>query len=306
MKRPALPDDPRIEVILYSGDRLVFGPFELVRSLMHRYMLIPYALFALFLMLVDTRNGLPFYDLNDQALLVSITLPVSIASLLLITAGLELIALYRGRVLRIMASPVLAAITLTGMFVGDIAEYLIAGYVTDVMRSAVLFVFYYVVVETVAHLVVLVVFPRVLRDLRARQATAEPVPVAVKPVMTEVPDHVDIGGQRFPTKDLVRITAEGNYVRVQTLRERLFLPGPFGRAVDPLPERLGVRVSRSDWVALREVRALRREGGETYLDLNDGASVKVANTRQKMVAALLELADALPQGGAGEKSSQMG
>lgn len=306
MKGLPLPPDPSVEVRLFSGDRVVLGQGELPRFLLHRYILFNYVLVAFFLTLVDTRSGLPRNGLHDQALLVVIAIAAAIALLLLVTVLLDAMARRRGRAVRIAASPVLAAAALIGVTAGDIAEYLIFGYRTHLARSAVLILFYYVLVEALAHFFLLQVLPRVLRDLRSRDAVPGLMPADPPPATTDVPEFVEIGGQRIPSRDLVQITVEGNYLRVRTVQARMFLPGPFGRVVDQLPDTLGVRVSRSDWVALREVQALRREAGDTYLDLRDGGSVKVANTRQKLVASLLGLNGMSLQGGAGEKSSQTG
>jgi DNA-binding LytR/AlgR family response regulator len=306
MKHVPPPQTPCIEVDLFSGDKVVLGPLETPRFLLHRYMLINYVLVAFCLTIIDTRSGLPSNGLQDQALLVTIAMAGAIALLLLVAVLLDMIARRRKRVLQIAASPVLAVAAVIGVLTGDIAEYAIVGYRTSLARSAVLMVFYYVVIEMLAHLFLLRTLPRVLRDLRSRGAAKGTLPVAPPRIAADVPDVVDIGGQKIPTKDLVRITAEGNYLRVQTVQSRLFLPGPFGRVVDQLPEQLGVRVSRSDWVALREVHALRRDEGSIFLDLKDGASVKVANTRQKLVTSLLGLEGMIVQGGAGETSSQMG
>lgn len=306
MTRLPEPDNPRIEVILFSGDRLTFGPFELARVLIHRNMLVQYVLLGFFLTIIDTRSGLPRSGMNDQALIVSFCILAAVPFLLLVTAVLDLIARHRGRVLRIHASPVLASVALVGVVAGDVGEYLVMGYATRVERTFALFLFYYVLVETVAHLLVLLVMPRALRDIRERAAGRGQLVTPARPVVAEVPDQVEIGGRRIAAEALIRITAEGNYLRVYSGRQRMYLPGPFGRAVEQLPESLGVRVSRSDWVALRAVRALRREGRDLYLDLMDGATVKVANARQKVVLSLLDLAGMSDQGSGSERSIQSG
>ena len=307
MMRLPPPANPRLEVILFSGDSILLEPFEMLRALLHRYMLVHYILLGFFLTLVDTRTGIPRTAVNDRAVIVMLAVTGGLLLLLAVTVVLDLIALQRDRVLRIAASPVLAAVTLFGVVIGEVGEHLRDGHSTPLAQALVICVFYYVLVEMVAHFVVLVVIPRILRDLRSGKAPPATAPAVMRPVTAEVPDIVGIGGQRIPTRELVRITAEGNYLRVQTLRERFFLPGPFGRVVDLLPERLGVRVSRSDWVALREIHGLRRQGGNTFLDLKDGASVKVANTRLKMVLSLVDVAGDPPQGGDGKlTSSQTG
>lgn len=285
---------------MFSGDVISYGPFELFRSYFHRYMIIHYILLCFFVIIVDTRNGLQASFLDERARNIALSVTFGLLVLAALALVLEYIAYRRGTV-RINGSPFLLSAAVIGVGVDVVASG------TDGLPWIGLFVlliYYYVLVEAFAHLMILIVIPRVLNDLRMRKAAVAPKgaePIA-GPQRVADADHVEIGGRRIKTDGLIRIMAEGNYLRVVTKDERLYLPGPFGAAVEPLPERLGVQVSRSDWVAAKAARAIRRDGREMIVELQDGAVVRVANARQKVVTSVLDLpverggVDAVDQG----------
>ncbi len=315
MTRPLPQEDARLEIVLFSGDIVAFGRGELARGLLHRYVLIHYLFLCFFLSIVDTSSGQPIAMMEERAIIIASGVVVAVVVLLLVALVLDQIAARRGRFC-ISASPFLFTAAAIGVFVGDVAELWIVENSTQLwLRSGALALFYYILAEAVAHLLMLVVMPRVLRDLRGYvPSPVEPAvsvpPLAMFPVADAAVDQLEIGGRLVNAQDLIRITAEGNYLRVLTQQDRMYLPGPFGVVVDPLPEQLGVRVSRSDWVARSAVRGIRREGREMFVDLHDGATVRVANSRQKVVTSVLDLPvqrmrlSAKAQGGA--KSIQSG
>lgn len=292
MKLPPPPPGSRLEIVMFSGDRIEFGRYELARALFHRYVVIHYVLVCFFLTLVNTRSGLPPMRMNEQAIIVVFSVFTAVMLLVGVILALDQIAQRRGRLV-VPASPFLMVAAVCGVLAGDVTEMiLVDGSVQRWFRTAALAIFYYILVEAVAHLVVLVVIPRVLRDVRvpAPMAVDEAIPAAQDmSAPEEVPDHIEIGGRRIKLEALVRITAEGNYLRVVTSQERMFLPGPFSAAVEGLPEKLGVQLSRSEWVAAAVVRGIWKDGREMYVDLQDGTTVRVANSRQKVVTSLLEL-----------------
>lgn len=285
--RSETPEVVRVEVTLFSGDKVAFGPFELVRTYFHRYMIIHYVLLCFFVILVDTHNGLVNTFLDERARNIAISIAVGVLLLAFMALVLEYIG-YRKGTVRIKGSPYLIA----AAAIGVLADILVSNDDPIPWQGIVmLLLYYYILVEAFAHLLALIVVPRVLNDLRKRRAVVAPkAPEQVAaPLQAADSDHVEIGGKRVKADTLIRIMAEGNYLRVLTQKERLYLPGPFGAVVDPLPERLGVRVSRSDWVAAAAAQGIRREGREMFVDLRDGTSVRVANSRQKVVAAVLDL-----------------
>lgn len=272
---------------MFSGDTVAFGPFELVRSYFHRYMIIHYILLCFFVTIVDTRNGFQATLLDERARNIALSIALGVLLLAVLALVLEYIAYRRGPI-RIIGSPFLLSAAVIGVVV-DVA----VTSNTPLPWSGVilLVIYYYVLVEAFAHLLALCVTPRVLNDLRKRQSTNAPqaaAPVA-RPEKVLEADRLEIGGRRIKADGLIRIMAEGNYLRVVTQDERLYLPGPFGAAVEPLPERLGVQVSRSDWVAAKAARAIRSEGREMFVELQDGTLVRVANARQKVVTSVLDL-----------------
>lgn len=285
--RAEAPAETRIEVIMFSGDTVAFGPFELVRSYFHRYMIIQYILLCFFVTVIDTRNGFGQMFLDERARNIALSIALGVLLLAIFALVLEYIG-YRNGTVRIKGSPFL----LTAAVIGVLVDVTVSNEaVLPVPGLIMLLIYYYVVVEAFAHLLVLFVMPRVLGDLRRRKAGAAPKaadPVGPSQVAQDA-DHVEIGDKRIRADTLIRVMAEGNYLRVVTKDERLYLPGPFGAVVDPLPERLGVRVSRSDWVAAKAARAIRRDGREMFVDLQDGTAVRVANSRQKVVTSVLDL-----------------
>jgi len=290
MKRPPDPTETRLEVIMFSGDSVCFGPFELVRALFHRYMLIQYGLAVFILTLIDTRSTISTSGLNEQAAIVLLAVTAVILLLAACALTLDLIARKIGTI-RYKTSPILFVVTLAGVIIGDITEMALVGNSPRWERTFVLGVYYYIILETIAHMLMLLVMPRVLSDFRERKAKQRPVEAQPQqPDEAQVaPENITIGGRRIKADSLVRIEAEGNYLQVFTDDERLYLPGPFGEVVDPLPETLGVKVSRSDWVAIKAAWAIRRDGREMFVDLKDGTAVRVANSRQKVVLAVLDL-----------------
>jgi DNA-binding LytR/AlgR family response regulator len=276
---------------MFSGDKLSYGPFELTRAYLHRYMLIYYVLLCFFLTIVDTRSGSVDMLIEERARNLAISVALGVLLLILIALVLEYIG-YRWGTVRITGSPFL----LLAAAIGVLADTVIfSDSISPWPYTVAMTIYYYIVVEAFAHLLGLIVTPRVLADLRARKAKGngkaklEAKEPAGQRLPAQAGDHVEIGGRRIEPESLVQIIAEGNYLRVVTQEERLYLPGPFGAAVDPLPESLGVQVSRSDWVAAKAAAAIRREGREMYVVLKDGSAVRVANSRQKVVTSVLDV-----------------
>lgn len=288
--------ETRVQVIMFSGDIAKFGPFELVRSYLHRYMVIHYVLLCFFVTVVDTRSSTAIMPMQERARDIAISVLLGVILLILMALVLEYIGYRRGTV-RIKGSPFLLAAAVIGVLADAVVSKEAA---QPWPRLIAMMIYYYIVVEALAHLLALVVIPRVLSDLRSRKAPTKPL--VEEPALGKVHvgdnDQIEIGGRRIAAESLVQIIAEGNYLRVVTMEERMYLPGPFGAAVDPLPERLGVRVSRSDWVAARAAVAIRREGREMFVALKDGTAVRVANSRQKVVMSVLDLP--MQKGVAGE------
>lgn len=272
----------RLEIVLFSGDVVVFRNYEFVQATWHRYLLIHYALGALLLTLLDIRSG--DYDVSLAAYMqvVFTSLVVFLLVLIMVPAlGMALLG-KDGGVLRIRASWLLFCSTVLGIIAGQIALWLITGNTPrDIATLLAMVLFYYLLGEIIYHYILLVIIPRVLRDLRGEWDDA---PGSLDGAEAEAEDgSILIRGERVDPAMLWHVMADGNYIHVRTAERRAFLPGPFGPVVARLPDHLGMRVSRSDWVARRAVCGMRREGRALWLELVDGSSVKVAHARLRAV-----------------------
>jgi DNA-binding LytR/AlgR family response regulator len=75
---------------------------------------------------------------------------------------------------------------------------------------------------------------------------------------------------------VMRLTAENQYVRVETENGEELLRMTLAEATELVPPDSGLRVHRSHWVAKSEMLALRFEGGNPKLRLRNGSQVSVS------------------------------
>lgn len=277
--RPLAPEAEGMVLTLVTGDRLHFRRFEVLRALLHPQALayLVGGLTALIVLPVR-REFAALTVLERIGLCVGTGAALMVAVLVL---GYALERLQRG-VVRIHASAVIAAAVLVAVLVGNGILHAFLGVRTGVALTLVMWAFFHVYVEAVMLLMMYRAMPRILRALRREEGAQAQVQAAVP--------MVRIGGHAFAEAELVRVEAEGNYLRVLTTAGRTLVPGPMGRAVDGLPLRLGLRVGRSDWVAARAVAGLRAEGRDLVLDLTNGEVLRVSQTRRKAVEDWLRLA----------------
>lgn len=269
-----------LEIVLFSGDVVVFRNYEFVRAIWHRYIMIHYAIVALGITLLDIRSGPHVLTLVEFMQVVVASLLAALCVLILVPV-LGMATLYRdGGVLRIRASLLLFGANAAGMIIGQVTLYLLTGQTPrDLMTLLAMTLFYYLLGEVIYHYVLLVIIPRVLRDMRGEWDDA---PGGEDGAEAE-DGSILIRGERFDPATLWHVMADGNYIHVRTAERRAFLPGPFGPVVARLPDHLGMRVSRSDWVARQAVCGMRREGRALWLHLADGSAVKVAHARMRAV-----------------------
>lgn len=129
---------------------------------------------------------------------------------------------------------------------------------------------------------------RILQDVRSHNPRADHAPPP--------PDHAALvaGNRSFPVETVLRLSAQGNYVRVITDSAEVLVPGPLSDLAAAMPETLGALVHRSDWVATRAITAAYRDGRNTVLDLVDGTAVRVASSREARVRDWLAQFDIAP------------
>jgi hypothetical protein len=284
---------------LFTQDVVCFQRYELLRASVHRYVTGYILLVGMIISLLDLRGSLQPLPPGASAIINCISLLIVTAVHLGIVTWHEW--RHRGPSLLVLnVSPILMIGTFVGVVTAELQVMLWLGLPRlPLGQAAMLWAFHYFLAEVFIGLVIYLLMPKVLSDLRGvpirsvadshrftpetqTQDTALPTQAGI------VPDWAEIGGKRIALSDLLHIEAEGNYIRVTTAQKRLYLPGPFGPVADALPAELGLRVSRSDWVASAAVVALRGERSELRLALTNGIEVPVPKNRRKAVLQWLE------------------
>lgn len=264
---------------MFSGDRILFERFELPRALLHRNMLVFYVVLIGVLSQLNLFSPLLLMTGAERLAVVTIsvlggTLPLLIA--LVIGEWLQApgsIRVYRASWVIALASG--CSLVAAEVYVQSVVDRPLPG----LGYLLVIWTCFYVIMQATSHFVMLRLMKRVLIDMRG----AEALPRGADGRAIG-PREIEIKGQRFLPGSLVRITAEGNYIRVTDQQAQHLLPGPFGPVIESLPEALGLQVSRSEWVAAGAVAGLRKVGREMILDLRNGHSLRVAQSRRKAVA----------------------
>ncbi|MEZ5753811.1 MAG: LytTR family DNA-binding domain-containing protein [Paracoccaceae bacterium] len=302
----------RLEVTLLSGDAVTLHGKEFFRVARHRYILLNYLLLALVISLVNMKTGDYAYSMAIQAQVTLAGVVFGICCVLAVPTFRWWQLRRTGGLIRLHASPLLAVAVCATVF-GTQGLLGLAGMKPYGIGAVLVMAgYFYVISEVFFHFLALVVLPRVLRDLRgtemrpergARTGAGGEVPRRAE---REAAPTITIKGEPFRAAALWYVRADGNYILVRSEDRRAFLPGPFGPVVDALPEALGLQVSRSDWVARVAVSGMQRNGREVVLDLVDGTSVKVAESRRKAVQSWLERTAPPVQGAGAEISTQTG
>jgi len=265
-----------VEVALLSGDRMQFDRFELPRALVHRYMLLFYVILTVALSQLQLYELIKSLSPAGRLTVVAATQFAGIASILFVLICVELL---QKPGTRIVLSASLFAYCAAGIST-IVSEFFVASPPKDTLSGMIHFVVIwgsiYVITEIGIHYVMLQIMPRALRDLRGVDGRAMRV--------AKLPGRrIEIKGQLFFPEEILRISAEGNYIRVVTRSTAHFLPGPFGPVAEGLPPEMGLQVSRSDWVGAMGVTGLRKDGREVWVEMSDGISVRVAQSRRKAV-----------------------
>lgn len=301
---------------LFSQDVVCFQRHEVLRAIIHRYVIGYILLVWVVVSLLDLRGIMQPIATWESAIINCSGVMLAIMVYLGVASWREW--RHRGRSpLVVNVSPVLMLGSLAGVVWAEVMAQLWLGYPALAWgKLAVLWMFFYFLSEVFISLVMFFLIPKVLSDLRgvpirsvteSHRFTIEDLPSAPVAEPAAVPEAVsattpaaerpvwsDIGGQRITLADLRHIEAEGNYIRVSTTKKRMYLPGPFGPVAESLPPDLGMRVSRSDWVARDAVESVLRDEVGLRLRLTVGGEVLVPKNRRKAVLAWLEDAPAAP------------
>lgn len=133
--------------------------------------------------------------------------------------------------------------------------------------------------------------PPALRESRSSDLGADDEVQPERP--PEIAKTVAAGSAPFmahlPTqlgRDLISLSAELHYLRVETARGNALIHYPFSRAVAELASHVpGAQIHRSHWVADAHVAHLKREGDQTYCVLDNGGALPVGRRRRAEIGA---------------------
>lgn len=282
-------------------------PGEILQLARHRLMLLFYLALVVLLILTNANGTARELPLELRGPVYILGAVVGVALVLAALRGAELAAA-RGRTVKVAASPLFFLAGLFGLYSGEALSMLVVdAQPMGFVQGLLLVLFYYVLIEIAGGLAVHYIFPRALAEIRGQMPPPVPMPPLPKApanlptlpagaegsvVSLRQAEVLRIGNRRFAPEDILRIEAEGNYVRIVTARERPLMPGPFSAIVARMPEDLGIQVGRSDWVASIMVLGRRREGRDLFLLLSDGSELRVSASRREAVKAWLAALEA--------------
>lgn len=146
--------------------------------------------------------------------------------------------------------------------------------------------FYIVIIEVAAAVLMYALLPRILSQLRGRpyRSLSDLIPM---PDVEETASPLRLAGHEMSADSLIRLEMDGDMVRIITSEGARVAQGPLMQLVDALPPELGIMVHRSDWVARSAVVGTTRVGRSRALRLRNGDVVRVASSRDAVVAEWL-------------------
>lgn len=275
-----------LELVLFSGDRVRFRRMELSRALFHRNTLIFYFAFTVILAQLRMFNEMLTMTPVERLAFIAMGLAAVVVPAWLWIFLLE--RLQRPDSIRTLnvTNHLIVFSGISALLCSYLAYTLPGKPFPRPVHFLSIWLWFLVLAQVFTHYFLLVLVRRMLQDMRKTSQE-----VALDPTEATL---LDIKGARVRLADLWRVAAEGNYIRVITSGSQHFLPGPFGPVTDALPDALGIRVSRSDWVARVAISKTHREGRDLSLELTDGSIVRVAQTKRR---AVLDWINGAEQGG---------
>lgn len=270
---------------LINGETVRMRRFESLRAMLHPYLLGIYALTWIALALADPSGQATDTPLNIRLVQYGAGVVTTALGLITIYTLAELVFGGKGRIVTLSHWSVVLAVSVLGLAASEATVFHLTGTNRITPKIfAVLTVFYFVFIEVMLQLVIWLLLPRILRQIRKDTPAAETSATA-----TPAPPQArfQAGGRDIPPETVLHLEAQGNYVVLITDSHQYEVPGPFSALLDQLPPGLGLRVHRSHWVARRAVLAHRRKGRELVLDLAYGGVAKVALPRHAEVIGWL-------------------
>ncbi len=285
------------EVTLITGRVVSLSRQETTRVFLHPWILMTYSALSLMTVAMNQvpwTQGMPIW-LRTAIYFLSSVVGLSMAWATLMALSWAVTWGFMRRVHSIIFD-------LTGAFMSLFTTYCLVGiYKTRPhlfsISSVFLYAFYIVIIVHVSIFLWSAVIPRILLQVRGRKNAFSQSPIddginaeknSEDNMREEYPDTLQnvgnknitvvIGGTRIPTESILHIRAEGNYVRIYTAKSTYFEAATMKAALLQIPDRLGLRVHRSHWIAYSAVESVANDGRNLKVLLTSGAQVPVSRS----------------------------
>lgn len=277
----------RVQFRLLTGETIPLVDGEFLRIALHRYLLLFYALIVGFIFVANanpTRDAVP---LELRLIGYGSSVLIGVIALFLSTTVIRRITLRRSGQ-QVIPFPINLAITVACAVVyGEaLTPNLYGDPMAPIGQILIKLGFYIVTVEVAAAVVMYALLPRILSHLRKRPYRSlsdlidDPKPVDTNPPLR-------LAGQDLNLESLIRMEVDGDMIRIIATDGQRIAQGPLSQLVESLPDDLGIMVHRADWVARTAVVGTTRIGRSRALRLRNGDMVRVASSRDAVVAEWL-------------------
>lgn len=272
---------------LLTGEVIPLAYGEFLRIAVHRYLLLFYALIVAFVFAANANAARDAVALELKLLGYGSSVLFGVIVLFLSVTVIRRITLRRSGQ-EIIPFPINLAITVgCSVLYGEaLTPRLYGDPLAPVSQVLMKVGFYIVIVEVAAAVWMYAMLPRILSHLRGRpyRSLSDLIP---KPDVAAPAPRLRLDGQALDADSLIRLEVDGDMIRIITSNGTRIAQGPLLQLVDSLPAELGIMVHRSDWVARSAVVGTTRIGRSRALRLRNGDVVRVASSRDAVVAEWL-------------------
>lgn len=272
---------------LLTGEAIPLADGEFLRIAIHRYLLLFYALIVGFIFVANsnpTRDAVP---LDLRLIGYGSSVLVGVIALFLSATVFRRISLRRtGQ--EVISFPVALAITVAcSVLYGEVlTPHLYGDPMAPIGQILIKLGFYVVTVEVAAAAVMYALLPRILSHLRKQtyRTLSDLIP---QPEGADLSSPIQLAGHDLNLESLIRMEVDGDMIRIISTDGQRIAQGPLSQLVETLPDDLGIMVHRSDWVARAAVVGTTRIGRSRALRMRNGDVVRVASSRDAVVAEWL-------------------
>lgn len=276
-----------MQLRLLTGETIPLADGEFLRIALHRYLLLFYALIVAFVFVSNADAARDAVPLELRLLGYGSSVLLGVLVLFVSVAVVRRVTLRRTGQQAIPFPAILAITIACSVFYGEaLTPQLYGDPIAPVGQVLMKIGFYIVIIEVAAAVLMYALLPRILSHLRGRPYRSLSDLIPSQAAASHAP-LLPFAGHDLNLDSLIRLEVDGDMIRIITTDGTLLAPGPLAQLVEPLPAELGIMVHRSDWVARSAVVGTTRIGRSRALRLRNGDVVRVASSRDAMVAEWL-------------------